>query len=380
MGNRFGRTASGKRGFWFADLCLCCMKRPMAGLRIPCSLIRGGTSRAAFFRRDDLPADEAARDRLLVRIMGGPDALQVDGIGGGHPLTSKVAVISPAADGEADLDYLFLQVDPRKQTVSAVQNCGNILAGVGVYAIHKGMVCIAGAETVVRVRMLNSGGLCHLLMQTPNGALQVEGDAAIDGVPGTAAPVVCNYQNIAGSACGALLPTGNPLDLVDGVEVTCIDNGMPVVVLRAADFGLTGLESPEELDADAALKARLEALRLALGPRMNLGDVAAKSVPKLCLASPPQHGGLVMTRTFIPHVCHKAIGVLGAVSVATAGLLPGSVAAGMSAVPAGNPKTAAVEHPSGAFTVRLELDESNQVRAAGVVRTARLLFAGEAYP
>ena len=348
--------------------------------RVPCCLIRGGTSRAAFFLLDDLPAGEMARNRLLVRILGGPDALQVDGIGGGHPLTSKVAVVRQTADGEADVDYLFLQVDPSKQTVSSVQNCGNILAGVGVYAIHKGMVPITGKETVVRVRMLNSGGLCHLLMQTPDGSLQVGGDTAIDGVPGTAAPVVCSYQNIAGSACGALLPTGNALDVVEGVEVTCVDNGMPVVVLRAADFGLTGLESPEELDADAALKTRLEALRLALGPRMNLGDVTAKSVPKMCLVSPPQQGGLVMTRTFIPHVCHKAIGVLGAVSVATACLLPGAVAADIGSVPAGSPKTVAVEHPSGTFGVRLELNEANQVQAAGVVRTARLLFEGEAFP
>ena len=352
----------------------------MPSIRVPCSLIRGGTSRAAFFLRDDLPADEAVRNRLLVRILGGPDALQVDGVGGGHPLTSKVAVISPAADSEADVDYLFLQVDPRKQTVSSVQNCGNILAGVGVYAIHKGMVRITGDETVVRVRMLNSGGLCHLLMQTPNGALQVEGDTAIDGVPGTAAPVVCNYQDIAGSACGALLPTGNALDLVEGVEVSCIDNGMPVVVLRAMDFGLTGLETPADLEADTTLRSRLETLRLAIGPKMNLGEVTGKSVPKLCLVSPPQHGGLVMTRTFIPHVCHKTIGVLAAVSVATACLLPGTVAADIGSAPAGNPKTVAVEHPSGAFAVRLELDEANQVRAAGVVRTARLLFAGEAFP
>ena len=350
----------------------------MAPVRVPCSLIRGGTSRAAFFLRRHLPTDEAARNQLLVRILGGPDTLQVDGIGGGHPLTSKVAVINPAVDDAADVDYLFLQLDPRNLTISSVQNCGNILAGVGVYAIHQGMVRIAGDETVVRVRMLNSGGLCHLLMQTPNGALQTKGDTAIDGVPGTAAPVVCNYQNIAGSACGALLPTGNPLDWVEGVEATCVDNGMPVVVLRAADFGLTGLENPAELEADKTLRSKLETLRLSLGPKMNLGDVSAKSVPKLCLVSPPQRGGLVMTRTFIPHVCHNAIGVLAAVSVATACLLPCTVAAGIGPVPAGDPKTVAVEHPSGAFGVRLEMDEDNQVRAAGVVRTARLLFEGEA--
>lgn len=348
---------------------------------IPCALIRGGTSRAAFFRREHLPAQAADRDRLLTRIMGGPDPLQVDGIGGGHALTSKVAVVAPPSNDAADIEYLFLQVDPRRQTVSDVQNCGNILAGVGVYAIRKGMVAAADGETEVRVRMLNSGGLCQLILQTPGGVLQTEGDAAIDGVPGSAAPILCNYQDMAGSACGALLPTGHALDLVDGFEVSCVDNGMPLAVLRAADFGLTGLEPPDELDANQALKTRLEALRLQLGPMMNLGDVAAKSVPKMCLVSPPRHGGLVTTRMFIPHVCHRAIGALAALSAATACLLPGAVASGLGAVPQGNPKRVAVEHPSGAFPVQLELDEENRtVVKAGVVRTARLLFDGEVFP
>ena len=353
----------------------------MPNASIPCALIRGGTSRAAFFRREHLPAQAAARDQLLTRIMGGPDSLQVDGIGGGHPLTSKVAVVAPASDDAADIDYLFLQVDPRRQRVSHVQNCGNILAGVGVYAIHKGMVPANADETEVRVRMLNSGGLCQLRLQTPGGVLQAAGDAAIDGVPGTAAPILCNYQDMAGSACGALLPTGNALDLADGFQVTCVDNGMPLAVLRAADFGLRGWERPEDLDGNQAFKARLEALRLKIGPMMNLGEVADKSVPKMCLVSPPRHGGLVTTRIFIPHACHRAIGALAAVSAATACLLPGSVASGLGAAPKGNPKMVAVEHPSGAFPVQLELDEANRrVIKAGVVRTARLLFEGEVFP
>ncbi|MDE0348975.1 MAG: 4-oxalomesaconate tautomerase [Gammaproteobacteria bacterium] len=345
---------------------------------VPCSLIRGGTSRGAYFLADDLPDDPAERNALLVRIMGGPDALQVDGIGGGHPLTSKVAVIGPPTHADADVDYLFLQVDPARQTVSDAQNCGNLLAGVGVFAIERGLVPARHGETSVGVHMVNTGALCQLVLRTPGGRVQVSGDTAIDGVPGTGAPIVCNYLDIAGSSCGALLPTGNAVDEIDGVVATCIDNGMPVVVLRAADLHVEGTESPEVLDGNAPLRKQLESMRLQAGVRMGLGDVAAKSVPKMCLVSPPRRGGLVATRTFIPHVCHRSIGVLGAVSVATACLLPESPAAGLAQVPAGDPKTLDVEHPSGSFQVRMRLGPDGSVVEAGVVRTARLLFSGEA--
>jgi len=339
--------------------------------------MRGGTSKGAYLLASDLPDDETERDRLLVKLMGGPDALQVDGIGGGHPLTSKVAILSTSVDEAADIDYLFLQIDPTKQTVSRAQNCGNLLAGVGVYAIHHQMVAVADDQTTVRVRMLNSGAICHLLLQTPAGELQFTGDTAIDGVPGTAAPIVCNYVDIAGSSCGALLPTGRVIDSVDGVALTCIDNGMPVVVLNAADFGLTGSESPDQLDTDEVLKAKLESIRLQAGLLMNLGDVADKSVPKMCLVSKASDGGLIMTRTFIPHVCHKSIGVLGAVSVATACLVAGSCASDLVDIPPGNPKTVRVEHPSGSLQVQLVLGADGEIEKAGVVRTARILFVGE---
>lgn len=345
---------------------------------VPCALIRGGTSRGAYFLAADLPDDPVERDALLVRIMGGPDALQVDGIGGGHPLTSKVAVIGPATRSPADVDYLFLQVDPARQTVSDAQNCGNLLAGVGVFAIEGGLVAAQSDETAVCVHMVNSGALCRLVVRTPGGRVQVSGNTAIDGVPGTGAPIVCNYLDIAGSSCGALLPTGNVLDEIDGVRATCIDNGMPVVVLRAADLQIEGTESPEALEANNPLREKLESIRLHAGPRMGLGDVAAKSVPKMCLVSAPRQGGLVATRTFIPHVCHRSIGVLGAVSVATACLLPESPAAGLAQIPGGDPKTLDVEHPSGSFQVRMRLGPDGSVVEAGVVRTARLLFLGEA--
>lgn len=343
---------------------------------IPCSLIRGGSSRGAYFLADALPADPEARDALLARIMGGPDPLQVDGIGGGHPLTSKVAVVSRSADSRADVDYLFLQVDPTRQTVSSAQNCGNLLAGVGVFALQEGLVAAGDPRSTIRVRMLNSDALCHLELCTPGGIYEPDGDTAIDGVPGTGSAIVCNYLDIAGSACGALRPTGRVIDRVGDVEVTAVDNGMPVVLLRAADLGVEGCESPEQLDANDALRAQLEAIRLEMGPRMQLGDVRDASVPKMCLISPAEDA-LLTTRTFIPHLCHKSIGVLGAVSVATAALWSGSVAEGMAKVPNGDRKRCHLAHPSGSLEVQLEVGEDGEVCSAGVVRTARALFRGE---
>ncbi|MDA0681288.1 MAG: 4-oxalomesaconate tautomerase [Proteobacteria bacterium] len=350
---------------------------------IACSVIRGGTSRGIYFLARNLPADETLRDRVLTAVMGGPDALQVNGIGGGHPLTSKVAIVGSASVADADVDYLFLQVAPDNSYVSAAQNCGNILAGVGPFAIENNLVRPGNEYTTVRVHMVNSGNRCELTVKTPGGVVEYDGATVIDGVPGSAAAVICDFQEIAGSMTGALLPTGNVVDDIDGMFVTCIDNGMPVVLIRAADLGCSGYETPEELDRDVSLKKTVESLRLKLGPMMNLGDVEKKSVPKMCLVAAPVDGGNISSRTFIPHDCHRSIGVLGAVTVATACLIPGTVAEKIATVPAGEEKMLSVEHPSGAFQVRLVVDESaiaeKIVSKAGVVRTARLLMRGDVF-
>jgi 4-oxalomesaconate tautomerase len=341
--------------------------------------MRGGSSKGLYFLSDVLPKDEALRDRVLVAVMGA-DARQIDGVGGAHPLTSKVAIVSPSSTSEADVDYLFVQVVVGEGRVDTTPNCGNMLAGVAPFAIEMGLVPARDGETPVRVRMLNSDNLCELRVRTPNRVVTYEGDAHIDGVPGTSAPIVCNYLDVAGSATGALLPTGNVRDEVDDVEVTCIDNGMPVVVLRAKDLSITGYETPKDLDANQALKSRLESIRLQIGPRMNLGDVTKKVVPKMSLIAPARAGGHVCTRTFIPHDCHAAIGVLGAVSVATACILPGSVAEGIATVPAGAIKQMSVEHPTGEFSVTLEVGGTRDhpaVVKAGLLRTARLIMKGE---
>ncbi len=350
---------------------------------IPCSLLRGGTSKGLYFRATDLPTDAARRNRLLLAAMGSPDARQIDGVGGAHPLTSKVAVVGPSQRPDADLDYLFLQVAVDRAEVSDAQNCGNLLAAVGPFAIETGMVPAQSPETQVLIHMTNSGARAMARVQTPDGRVRYDGEARIDGVPGTAAPVPLEFLDAAGSSCGALLPTGRTSERARGVQVTCIDNGMPVVLLAASDFGLAGDEPPAVLEADAALKARIEDLRLVLGPRMGLGDVVAKTVPKMCLVSRGRRGGAIHTRTFIPHRVHEAIGVLGAVSVATACLLPGSVAHEVGGLAVGKGLVRVdVEHPTGAFTVDLEVSGAEapnppRVRRAALLRTARLLMRGE---
>ncbi len=345
-----------------------------AGTR--CMWMRGGTSKGGYFLATDLPADEGARNELLLRAMGSPDTRQIDGMGGANPLTSKVAVVSASDRDDADVDYLFLQVFVDQAIVTDAQNCGNILAGVGGFAIERGLVTAGKGVTDVRIFMRNTGQVATASIATPDGAVTYAGDEAIDGVPGTSAPVPLVFDDVAGSMCGALLPTGNQMDVVAGVEVTMIDNGMPIVVLRAADMGITGYERPAELDADDTLKARIEALRLACGPLMNLGDVREKSVPKMTMVAPAQDGGAFMTRSFIPHKCHDTIGVFAAVSAATASLLPDSPVAAMAAVPDGARKMMAVEHPNGATACVLHCDASGQVQKAGMVRTARKLFDG----
>ena len=355
----------------------------MTQTAIPCTVMRGGTSKGLYFRASDLPADRATRDAVLLAAMGSPDPRQIDGMGGAHPLTSKIAVVGPPTHPDADVDYLFLQAVVDEARIDSGQNCGNLLAGVGAFAIEEGMFAAVDGITNVRINMLNTGSLAVAQVQTPGGKVRYDGEARIDGVPGTAAPTPIDFLDVAGSTCGALLPTGNARDVVQGIELTAIDNGMPVVVMRACDFGKTGYETPEDLEADASLKARVEAIRLEIGPRMNLGDVATKTVPKMCLVAPAQHGGAICTRNFIPHRVHEAIGVFGAVSVATACVTPGSVAAEVAGVADVEAvKELEVEHPTGFFTVAMDValeDGAVKVRRSALLRTCRRLMRGEVY-
>lgn len=341
--------------------------------------MRGGTSKGAFFLAEDLPADTAVRDRFLLRVMGSPDPRQIDGMGGADPLTSKVAVVSKSARPGVDVEYLFLQVFVDQPIVTDAQNCGNMLAGVGPFAIERGLVPAVDGKTYVAIFMVNTGQVAIATVDTPNGAVTYEGDARIDGVPGTAAPVPTEFRDTAGSSCGALLPTGNAADVIDGVSCTLIDNGMPCVVFAASDVGATGYEDRETLDNDTALKARIESIRLQAGPMMNLGDVKEKSVPKMMLVAVPKQGGAITVRSFIPHRAHATIGVLGAVSVATACLVKGSPAAALAEVPEGRVKTLSVEHPTGEMSCVLTLNDAGEVESAALLRTARKLMDGEVF-
>jgi 4-oxalomesaconate tautomerase len=348
-----------------------------------CSVIRGGTSKGLYFHHDDLPADIPTRDAVLLAAMGSPDVREIDGMGGGHPLTSKVAVVRPSTRPDADVDYLFLQVWPDRAEVSDNQNCGNLLAGVGPFVLDAGIIDAADPTTDVRIWMENTQSLCVARIETPGGVVRYDGDAHIDGVPGTAAPIPVEFLNIAGSSCGSLLPTGNVVDVVEGVRVTCIDNGMPVVLLNAADLGLSGYEEPADIEANRTVSEKVEQVRLAVGPLMNLGDVTNKTVPKMTLLAPAKEGGVVSTRTFIPHRVHEAIGVFGAVSVATACLVEGSVAHEIATLPTtSTTMSLGIEHPSGYFTVDMTVSGTGaetRVEFAALLRTARLLMRGDVF-
>jgi len=349
---------------------------------VPCMLMRGGTSKGAYFLASDLPADTAKRDKALLGIMGSPDKRQIDGVGGAHPLTSKVAIIKKSARPGVDVDYLFIQVMVEEAKVSTSQNCGNILAGVGPFAIEQGLVQAQDGETLVTVYMENTDSVAKQRILTPGRKVQYHGTAHIDGVPGTHAPIMIEFLDVAGSSCGALFPTGNFVDLVNGLHVTMVDNGMPVVMIDAKELGLQGDESIEALEANSELKKTIEALRLAVGPLMNLGDVKDKTVPKMTIVSPPKAGGILNTRSFIPHRVHDAVGVLAAASVATAANIPGAVGHDIAKLPTGQRRVCEVEHPTGSMGVEVVLadDPKDRVpKSTSIMRTARLLFAGTAY-
>lgn len=371
--------------------------RPPEG--IPCILMRGGTSKGAYFLADDLPADTAARDELILRIMGTPDARQIDGVGGAHPLTSKVAVVAPSEGGDTDVDYLFLQTGVDEAFVSSTQNCGNIIAGVGPFAVERGLVEARDGETRVRIRMLNTDSVATATFAThvdQDGAARVDydGDQTIDGVPGTAGAIALDFEGIAGSTAGALFPTGAVRDGIDEgvhgdggtIAVTCVDNGMPSVLLRAADLGVDLDATPADLEADAALLDRLEGIRIAAAGKMGLGDVATATIPKMVAIAPPRDGGAMTTRTFLPQSgrgfrVHTSVGVLGALTAAAGAAAPGSVGEGIVEAPADG--AFVVEHPTGRFDVDVALEERDgafDVTRSIAIRTARKLFEGTVFP
>jgi len=348
--------------------------------KIPCVIMRGGTSRGPFFNTKDLPTDIAKRDEVLLAVMGSPHEYQVDGIGGGTPFTSKVAMISKSDRPGIDVDYLFAQVIVNEKIVDTKPNCGNMLGAVGPFAIEQGLIPATEGTTLVTIYNVNTGAVVDAIVQTPGGVVNYEGHVSIDGVPGTAAPILLNFKSAIGSVTGKLLPTGNVIDMIDGVAVSCIDVAMPMIHIHAQDLGKTGHETPAELDGDKAFMARMEAIRLKAGLLMGLGDVSKMVVPKVGLLSVPEHGGTITSRYFVPYSCHKAHAVTGAVCVASACAIPGTVASILSGVSAHGPQGMIdIEHPSGKITIDLDADFTVEVpimRRAALVRTARLVMEG----
>ncbi len=349
---------------------------------IPCTMMRGGTSRGPYFLSENLPSDEQARDRVLLAVMGSPDIRQIDGIGGATTLTSKLAIVSPSEHPDADVDYLFAQVSIDRAFVDTGPSCGNILSGVGPFAIESGLVKAQDKETLIRIRNVNTNSFIDTTVQTPGGDIEYEGQTAIDGVPGTAAPIKLNFKGIVGSKTGALLPTGNPADIIDGIRVSCVDVAMPMVIIAAESVGKTGHESKDELDSDLELLNQLESIRQKASQLMGLGDARGKVIPKLGLLAAPQARGNITSRYFVPEVCHAAHAVTGAICVSVCTAIPDSVADGLANYTEDAPSSCIIEHPSGQIEITLDLertDDGMQLNSAGVIRTARKLFAGEVF-
>ena len=356
---------------------------------IPCLFMRGGTSRGPFFLLEDLPADTEVRDRVLLATMGSPDRRQIDGLGGADMLTSKVAMVSSSQRPGIDVEYRFAQVWLDKAIVDTSPSCGNMLAGVGPFAIERGLVTPAGDETRVRIYDVNTGSRVEAIVQTPGGVVTYAGDERIDGVPGTAAPVVLNFSDVVGSRCGTLLPTGAAQEEIDGVAVSCIDVAMPMVIMRAGDLGVSGYDSGA-IGGDAVLMERIEKIRLEAGLRMGLGDVAETVVPKVGILAPPRRGGAVYSCYLTPHHVHAAHAVTGAICVACCVSIRATVASAVARPSAeritepatGAAATVRIEHPSGAIDVGLETEGGGaelNVQRAGIVRTARKIMDGRVF-
>lgn len=352
----------------------------MSQRAIPYHFLRGGTSRGPYFDRADLPEDRDALSAILTEVIGAGNPRNIDGIGGGDAVTCKVAMLSPSNEDAADIDYFFAQVDVLEQMVDYGPTCGNMLVGVGPAAIEKGMVPVTGDTTVVRIRAVNTGALVQAVVQTPGGRVSYAGETAIDGVPGTAAPVALNFLDVVGSKSGAMFPTGHPIDVIDGVEVTCIDVAMPMMIARAADFGITGYETQSELDANRALFERMETIRVEAGKRMGFGDVTKSVTPKIGLIAPPQGAAHLAVRYFMPWKTHPTVAVTGSQCLAACALAPGTVADGIAKPVDGGPVVMQIEHPMGTMDVTVDFTRDGDLldfRSAGVVRTARLIARGE---
>jgi 2-methylaconitate cis-trans-isomerase PrpF len=349
---------------------------------IPFLFLRGGTSRGPFFKRSDLPEDQARLSTVLISLLGSGHPLNIDGIGGGAAVTTKVAMLSRSEDDWADIDYFFAQVSVEDRLVDYKPTCGNMLSGVGPAAIEMGLVEPGGDETIIRIRAVNTGARIISRVLTPSGNVAYDGGTVIDGVPGSAAPIELQFMDVTGGVTGAFLPTGSLIDVIDGIPVTCMDVAMPMVIARAEDFGLSGYESREELDENPAFYGRMEPIRIEAGHRMGMGDVTRSVTPKFGLLAPPRAGGTACTRYFMPWSCHPTMAVTGSQCLAACLLTPGTVAEEMVERTGTNPAHVILEHPSGQIEVIIDYEIGSagfKLNSAGLLRTARKLAEGRVF-
>lgn len=352
----------------------------MTQTAIPFLFMRGGTSRGPYFNRADLPEDRETLAKVLIAAVGSGHPLNIDGIGGGNAVTTKVAMLSRSEDDWADVDYFFGQVSVEDRTVDFKPTCGNILSGVGPAALEMGLLPITGQETRVRILAVNTEARIEATVKTGPDGVIYDGDATIDGVPGTAAPVGLQFMDTVGGATGAFLPTGNLVDSFNGVDVTCMDVAMPMVIARAADFELTGYETAADLNDNAEFFARMEAVRIQAGEAMGVADVARSVTPKFGILAAPREGGAVAARYFMPWKTHPTMAVTGAQCLASCVLTPGTVADGIARPPNEQPARVTLEHASGTIDVLVDYERTDDgivLKSAGLVRTARLLARGE---
>lgn len=354
----------------------------MSQTAIPYLFMRGGTSRGPYLNRADLPEDRETLAEVLIAMVGSGHPLNIDGIGGGAAVTTKVAMLSRSGVEGSDVDYFFAQVSVEDRLVDFKPTCGNILSGVGPAAIEMDLVDAVDGETSVNIHAVNTGAKVAAVVQTPGGIVNYEGATQIDGVPGMSAPVALQFMETVGGVTGSLTPTGSLTDTIDGIEVTCMDVAMPVVIARAEAFGLTGYESAADLDENSDFYTRMQAVRIKAGALMGMGDVTQSVTPKFALIAPAKDGGTIAARYFMPWKCHPTMAVTGAQCLASCVLTPGTVADGMASVSSESPAMIVLEHPSGSIDVVVDFahgDTGFEIKSAGLVRTARKLAAGDVF-
>lgn len=354
----------------------------MSQISVPCVLMRGGTSKGPYFKMSDVPQDRDALEKFLLAVMGSPDERQIDGIGGADWLTSKAAIVGPSARPDADIDFLFGQVIIEEARVDFAPNCGNLTSAVGPFALLAGMIAAQDPVTKLRIFNINTNAIIEASIQTPGGEVIFEGDVAIDGVPGTAAPIELFFTGLVGTRTGKLLPTGSPRDIIEGIEVSCLDAAVPMIITRAGEMGLTGYETPAEIDANRGFFEKLEQVRVAASHKMGMGDPTASVVPKFCIVSEPREGGAINARYMVPHTCHRTFPLVGGQCLAAACITTGTVVDGLAKCAGGNRQTISIEHPVGQLETLIEYEgtqDNPQITGIGFIRTARRLMEGRVF-